>query len=222
MLPVLHVEKGDLITLIGGMLLVIVIAFVANPHYLSALSPAQPAPVPTLVETFVPAPTATPVISTTRSPVPTPAPVPTISPPYQIFYSNDPFSYPKFKMPANMGTYGAGDLPLRGREMVTFAYMNESRGGLSQKFRVPYPVWVINTTVIAERTPQYGNFQMVLCYANNGTVIDGEEILNRGSMIKVVETSGAEVYMIITSAYIDSYRIELETPRDYYDAYTKH
>jgi hypothetical protein len=75
---------------------------------------------------------------------------------------------------------------------------------------------VINTTVIANRTPQYGNFKMVLCYAENGTVIDGAEILNRGSMSRIIQTSGGEYYMIISTAYIDSYYISLETPEEYY------
>ncbi|MDD1689800.1 MAG: hypothetical protein LUQ66_03980 [Methanoregula sp.] len=215
--PVLHVEKGDLITVIVGVVLVLVMAVVANPQV--QLFPGPPVPVPTPAETPVPTPVETPVISSTPLPVSTPTPVPTIAPPYQIYYSSDPFSYPRFKMPDNMNTFGAGDLPMR-REMVTFAFMNGTRGGLSQKFRVPYPVWVLNTTVTADRNPQYGNFKMVLCYANNGTIIDGEEILNRGSMTRVVETSGAEVYMIITTAYVDNFRVELETPRDYYDAYT--
>ena len=118
-----------------------------------------------------------------------------------------------------MGTFGAGDLAPRGSDLVPFAFISEARGGLTQKFTIPYPIWVINTTVFANRTPQYGNFQMVLCYANNGTIIDGEEILNRGSMIRVIETSGTEMYMIITTAYIDSFRIDFETPRDYYDQY---
>ncbi len=210
---VLHVETGDLLTLIGGVVIVLVIALVANPHYLAGISTSTVTPAPTT------AVTSTPIIPVTSSLIETPTPEPTISPPYRIFYSSNPFSYPKFKMPDNMETFGAGDLALRGREMVPFAYISETRGGLTQKFHVPYPVWELNTTVIANRTPQYGNFQMVLCYANNGTVINGEEILNRGSMIRVVETSGSDMYMIITTAYIDSYQIDFETPRDYYDAY---
>jgi hypothetical protein len=38
-------------------------------------------------------------------------------------------------------------------------------------------------------------------------------------MIRVIEVSGAEMYMIITTDYIDSFTIDLETPRDYYDKY---
>lgn len=210
-------EKGDLVTLIGGVLLVLVIAFLAHPEYLQGIATPAPSTAVTPASTAV-----TPVVSVTwLTPAQTvvPRPQPTISPPYRIFYSNDPFSYPVFKMPENTRTFGAGDLTLRGREMVKFAYISEVRGGLTQKFTIPYPLWIINTTVIANRTPEYGSFRMVLCYAENGTVLDGEEILNRGSMNRIIETSGTEMYMIITTAYIDSFRIDLETPRDYYEQY---
>jgi len=210
------VEKGDLITLVGGVLLVLVIALVLHPEYLSSISPARvttPVPTPAVPETLVDPYSymGTPVVTTA-----TPLPVPTIAPPYRIFYSNDPFSYPRFKMPDNLAIFGAGDLPLRGKTMIPFAFVTESRGGLTQKFHVPYGLWVINTTVVANRTPQYGNFRMVLCYADNGTVVDGEEILNRGSMARIIETSGTDFYMIVTTAYIDAYYISLETPMEYY------
>jgi len=212
------VEKGDLFTLLGGLVLVLIIALVAHPEYLSSLSTAPVTPVPTqpVTTTGVNPYTymGTPAVTT----VPTPLPTPTIAVPYQISYSNDPFSYPKFKMPENLAIFGAGDLPLRGKTMIPFAFITESRGGLTQKFHVPYGIWVLNTTVIANRTPQYGNFRMVLCYAENGTVIDGAEILNRGSMSRIIQTSGGDYYMIISTAYIDSYYISLETPAEYYFA----
>jgi hypothetical protein len=221
-IPVLLVETGDILTLAGGLVIVIIIAFVANPHYLSGLTtPAPtPAPVPVLTESTVPLTPVTVVVTPPPTSV-TPTPQPTIAPPYRIYYAGNPFAFPRFKMPDNMETFGAGDLPLRNREMVTFAYVSDSRGGLTRNFSIPYPVWVINTTVMANRTPQYGNFRMALCYASNGSVIDGEEILNRGSLYRVVETSNTDMYMIITTAYIDSYTIDLETPRDYYDQYYK-
>ncbi|HEX3001409.1 MAG TPA: hypothetical protein VHN82_03415 [Methanoregula sp.] len=218
-------EKGDLITLIGGVILVFAIALVLNPHYLSGfplMGGKQPVtPVTTTVSTVrdTPGLTLTPVPPLTAAVTRTPTAEPTIAPPYRLFYNSSPFSYPRFKMPDNVDLFGAGDIPFRGREMVTFAFINESRGGLTQRFNVPYPVWTLNATVTAERTPQYGNFRMVLCYANNGTVIDGMEILNRGSMIRVIQTSGVDVYMIITTAYIDSDQIDLETPKDYYLQY---
>ena len=209
-------EKGDLLTLLGGLVLVLIIALVAHPEYLSSLSAAPVTPVPTQ-------PLTTPGVNpysyqetSSVTTVPTSLAIPTIAPPYQIYYSNDPFSYPKFKMPENLAIFGAGDLPFRGKTMIPFAFVTDTRGGLTQKFTVPYGVWVINTTVIANRTPQYGNFKMVLCYAENGTVIDGAEILNRGSMTRIIQTSGGDYYMIISTAYIDSYYISLETPEEYY------
>jgi hypothetical protein len=213
------VETGDILTLVGGLVIVIIIAFVANPHYQSALFSPVPTPTPVPVPA-APIPSVTVVVTSPPLSV-TPTPQPTVAPPYRIYYTSNPFAFPRFKMPENMDTYGAGDLALRNREMVTFAYLADSRGGLTRNFSVPYPIWVINTTVVANRTPQYGNFKMALCYASNGSVIDGEEILNRGSLYRVVETSNTDVYMIITTAYIDSYTISLETPRDYYDRYYK-
>jgi hypothetical protein len=214
------VETGDILTLVGGVVIVIIIAFVTHPSYLSGLTAPVPAPTPVPSPTVTAvAVTTTPMVTMIPSPNATPMPQPTVAPPYRIFYTSNPFLYPRFKMPDNMETFGAGDVPLRNREMVTFAYIANSRGGLTQKFLVPYPVWVINTTVIANRTPQYGNFKMALCFASNGTVINGEEILNRGNLYRVIETSNTDMYMIITTAYIDDYTVNLETPRDYYDQY---
>jgi hypothetical protein len=216
------VERSDILTLVGGLVIVIIIAVIANPHYLSGIASPAPTPAPSPLPTE---PTAAPVttmpVATPAVPVvsETPTPEPTPAPPYRIVYTSNPFAYPRFKMPDNMDTFGASDVAIRNREMVTFAYVADSRGGLTQKFRVPYPVWVINTTVTANRTPQYGDFKMALCYASNGTVINGEEILNRGNLYRVIETSGTDMYMIITTSYIDSYNISLETPRDYYDQY---
>jgi len=214
------VKSGDIVTIAGGLIIVVVIALIANPHYLSGpvTAPVTPVSAPiagTPVVTLVPKTHPTPVPATISVPA-TPRPD---DPPYRIFYSNKPFTYPKFKLPENMETFGASDIPMRDQELVPFAYVEDTRGGLTQLFSVPYPVWIINTTVIANRTPQYGNFRMVLCYANNGTVIEGEEILNRGSSYRIVQTSNTDVYMIITTAYIDLYHISLETPRNYYDTY---
>lgn len=213
-------ETGDILTLVGGLFLVLVIAFVMNPQYLSELSPPDlPEPALTPIPRQTPAPEPVPLQTVTTEAISVPATPRPDDPPYQIFYSDQPFSYPRFKLPENMVSYGASDIPLRTEESVPFAFVTESRGGLTQKFLVPYPLWVLNTTVIANRTPQYGNFKMVLCYANNGTIIEGEEILNRGSSHRIVQSSNVDLYMIITTAYIDRYYISLETPRSYYNAY---
>jgi hypothetical protein len=214
------VETGDLLTLAGGLVLVLVIALVINPQYLSGISaPAIPGPTPTLIPLPIATPTQIPSGMVTPGIEPTPVPVRPDNQPYQIFYTDHPFTYPLFKLPENMVTFGASDIPLRSEENVPFAFVTGTRGGLTQVFSVPYPVWVLNTTVIAERTPQYGNLQMVLCHANDGTIIEGEEILNRGTSYRIVEISNTDLYLIIKTAYIDSYYISLETPRSYYDAY---
>jgi hypothetical protein len=217
------VKSGDLLTVIGAIAIVIVIALVARPQYLSGILPINSPPVATPTPVYTAGPT---LVQATVTPAQTlgtgvPLPSPTVAPPYRIFYSDKPLSYPVFNLPENMNTFGASDIPLRSVESVTFAYVEGSRGGLTRTFTVPYPVWVINTTVISDINPQYGNFRMALCYAKNGTVIEGQEILNRGSSYHVVQVSNEPMYMIISTTYIDSYRINLETPRTYYDQYTK-
>jgi hypothetical protein len=212
------VEKGDILTLLSGLLIVLVIAVVANPQYLSSLKGAGEKATP--IPTPIPVPTVfTPTLVTPDTIKPTPAPVISDAPLYQIFYSDKPFTYPVFKLPENLEVYGGSDIVSRTQEMVPFAFVDENRGGLTQTFSVPYPVWIINTTVIANKTPQYGRFRMALCNAKDGSIIEGEEILNRGTSYRVVQVSDTDMYMIISTAYIDGYHISLEAPRDYYDQY---
>jgi hypothetical protein len=204
--------------MIAAMVIVCLIAVFANPQSLAGLPvPASVVavvtPVPSQGPAYIPINTPQPV-----TPTGTPTPVPTDAPPYRIFYTDKPLTYPVFNLPENMVTFGASDIPQR-EELVTFAFVEDIRGGLTRVFSIPYPVWIINTTVISDRNPQYGNFRMVLCYASNGTVIKGEEILNRGSTYRIVQTYNTPVYMIVSTSYIDSYRIDLQTPRKYYDAY---
>jgi hypothetical protein len=215
------VESGDILTIVGGLVLVLVIAVVINPHYLSGISAGPVStdpPVPPLPPAeVIPAVTATETVRPSQEP--TLQQPRADDPPYRIFYTSKPFDNPRFKLPENMETFGASDIPLRNEVLVPFAYVEDTRGGLTQTFRVPYPIWIINTSVVANRTPQYGNFRMVLCYASNGSIIDGDEILNRGSSYRIIQTSNTDLYMIITTAYIDRYHISLETPRSYYNTY---
>jgi hypothetical protein len=213
------VEKGDILTLAGGLLIVLVIAIIANPQYLASFKGiGEKGPSPVITPTPV-LPVSYPVPVTSSFASPTPASVPADTPPYQIFYSDKPFLYPVYKLPENMDVFGGSDIVSRKQAMIPFAFVEEKRGGLTQKFSVPYPLWVINTTVIANKTPQYGKLRMALCYAANGTIIEGEEIFNRGTSYRVVQTSNTDLYMIISAAYIDSFHISLETPRDYYNSY---
>jgi hypothetical protein len=60
---------------------------------------------------------------------------------------------------------------------------------------------------------------MALSYADTGGIISGEEIVYPGTSYRIVRTANTSMYMIIGVQNIDSYRILLETPREYYNAY---
>jgi hypothetical protein len=215
------VESGDILAVAGGLVIVLVIALIANPQYLAGFSSDRPAgispitPVPSPVQVRTP-----PTVTVTPSPAPVVislTPVPTQALPYRIFYTDKPFSYPDYKLPERMDTFGASDIRRSGEDLVTFAYMEDTRGGLTRIFSIPYPVWMMNVTVNASRTPQLGNFRMALCYAKNGTIIDGTEILNQGSAYKKIQTSNTDLYVIISTANIERYHIDFQTTRQYFD-----
>ncbi len=123
-------------------------------------------------------------------------------------------------MPDHMETFGASEILWRNQEWVPFAFIEDTRGGLTNVFSVPYPIWVINTTVISEKNPQYSNLRLALCYADTGGIIEGEEVLNPGTSYRIVQTSNTKMYFIIATGSIDRFRIYLETPRTYYDEFT--
>jgi len=214
------VDSGDILALISGITIVILVAVLANPQYVSwqqvsVENPSRPAV--TAPQTQVPVLTTT--VSVEPSPVVTPFLPKPDAPPYRILYTDKPFSYPLYKIPENMETFGASEIPWQTREWVPFAFVENTRGGLTRVFSVPYPVWLINTTVVAENHPQYGIFRMVLCYADTGGIIKGEEILRGGRSYRIVQSSNTDMYMIISVENIDSYYISLETPGNYYDTY---
>ena len=213
-------DSGDILALIAGIIIVIFVAVMANPGYLAGLRfPVQTA-VPTPgVNTQIPLPvTTSPEPSQRITVTPTPL-LESHALPYRIVYTDKPYSYPSYRIPENMETFGASEIPQKTLEWVPFAYIEDTRGGLTKVFSVPYPVWVINSTVIANNHPQYGIFRMALCYAESGGIIEGEEILNRGTSYRIVQTSNTDVYMIISAENVDSFYIRLETPRNYYEAY---
>ena len=97
-------EKGDILTLAVGLIIVLVIAVLANPQYLSTIKSIgeKPTPVPTPTPLPLPivtyqTPTPTPTIVK-----PTPIPVVTNAPLYRITFTDNPFRYPVFKLPENM------------------------------------------------------------------------------------------------------------------------
>ena len=220
--PVLIVEKGDILTVAGGLFIVLVIALIANPHYLSGLQASLPsgssAPVQT---TPVSMPVITPLPETTL--IPTTVVTPTLpltpAPPYRITYTDKPFSYPVIRLPDRLDTLGESDIRRSGQDIVTFAYIADSRGGLTRVFTIPYPVWTMDITVIDNTTPNIASFRMALCYAANGTVIDGVELIHPGTAYKKIQTSNTPLYLIISATDIEGFRIDLQTSREYYDQF---
>ena len=210
-------EKGDILFFAAGIITVIVIAILVNPQSISGILPQVPVATPLPEHTLIPLPVQT-IITPTSKEI-TPVPRSTEAAPYRIYYSEKPLSNPRLKLPENMEIYGASDILKRNMELVPFAFIEEKRGGLTQKFTVPYPLWVLNISVVANTSPQYGNFRMVICNASDGTIIEGVEILNQGNAYRIIQISNTELYIIISANAVDFYRITFETPRTYYDTY---
>jgi hypothetical protein len=214
------VEKGDILTVAGGLVIVLVIALIANPESLTGFT----APVPGITslpttEPLLPSTILEPVTITTtvQSPIPTPVSPTPPSHPVRILYTDKPFTYPVVKLPDRLDIFGESDVRRPGQDTVTFAYLEESRGGLSRVFIVPYPVWTMDIRVIDNVTPNVANFRMALCYAANGTVIDGVEIIHPGMTYKKIQTSNTPLYLIVSMTDIQGYRIDLQTSREYFE-----
>jgi hypothetical protein len=216
----LYVDSGDIFALVAGIAIVIFVAIMANPQYLSELQESAGMllnPEKTVLQTSVPV-TIAPNYPE-KIPVVTPSLQKPDALPYRISYTDKPFTFPVYRLPENMVTTGASEIPRQTQEWVPFAYIENNRGGLTEVFSVPYPIWLINTTVVAENQPQYADFRMALCYAETGGIIKGEEIVKPGTSYKIVRTANTSMYMIISVKNIDLYHLRLETPREYYDAY---
>jgi hypothetical protein len=214
------VEKGDILTVAGGLLIVLIIALIANPHYLSGLQAALPGGTPAPVQTpLQPPPVTTPLLTTLATPVPSATPSVSLTPvpPYRIYYTDNPFSYPVVRLPDRLDKFGESDIKRSDQDIVTFAYIADSRGGLTRVFSVPYPVWTMDIRVFDNATPNTGSFRMALCYAANGTVIDGVELIHPGTAFKKIQTSNIPLYLIVSTTNIEGYRIDMQTSKEYYE-----
>ncbi len=215
-------ETGDILTVAGGLLIVLVIALLANPHYLSGLQGSLPGGTPVPTQTPIPTTTSAapfPTPATTMATTATPAPPPTPALPTRIYYTDNPFSYPVVRLPDKLDMFGESDIRRSDRDIVTFAYLADTRGGLTRVFSVPYPVWTMDIRVIDNTTPNIASFRMALCYAANGTIIDGVELIHPGTAYKKIQTSNIPLYLIISTANIEGYRIDLQTSRQYYEQF---
>lgn len=215
-------ETGDFLTVAAGLFIVLVIALIANPHYFADLqgslpgnihSPASTTPLPTIPMTLPPTGTVLPTAAKTPS---TP---PTLELPIRITYTDNPFTYPVVRLPDRLDMFGESDVRRSGQDVVTFAYLEGSRGGLSRVFSIPYPVWAMDISVMDTTTPNVAGFRMALCYAANGSIIEGAELMHPGTAYKKVQTSDIPLYMIISTTDIEKYRIDLQTSREYFLQY---
>ena len=136
-------ETGDILTVAGGLFIVIIIALIANPQYLTGLQASLAGVTPTPTRTLLPLPAVTPLPATTAvlATAQTLTSSLTPAPPYRISYTDKPFSYPVIRLPDRVDTLGESDIRRSGQDIVTIAFVEDSRGGLTREFSVPYPVW---------------------------------------------------------------------------------
>ena len=209
-------ERGDIITLVAGIAFVIIIAM-----FVKVWAPGSPQVQNIPIQNV---PNMTPlipaIITTNPSPGVTTATIRTTEPalpnPIRIIYTRNPMALPVIHLPDSMETFGGSDIPWKNPDVVIFAYMNESQGGLSGKFNVPYELWGMNISVEAWTKPQYAQFEMVLCTAEDGNILEGIEIMNGGTAFRNVQVSGRDMYLIIHTQNVDRFRIDFITPRAYY------
>lgn len=161
-------------------------------------------------------------------------------PVFTIQLVENPFGYPRVYMPGTASyqsrTYQIIDgeryevFPLFGKaphltlrhegitsiEWIPVGILQQKRGGISTPFRIPQtPYWRISVDVAADRNPGQALFRYVLCDAENGAILDGGEVMGRGSLRSLVIPSEKEMYFIISATSVDAYTITLEVPREY-------
>jgi hypothetical protein len=144
-----------------------------------------------------------------------PSPTPRQITPYRITFTGQYSSYPVVYLPADMASYGTSDPDWHYNTSIRFAFLEESHGGLTTTFTVPYPVWRLNCTVAAWRSPEKAHFRMMLIDEETGTNLEGAELSFPGSIVKNVQFRLHPVYMIISAEYVDRLVISLETPAEY-------
>jgi hypothetical protein len=114
-----------------------------------------------------------------------------------------------------MSSFGASDPLWRFNSSARFAYLEESHGGITTIFTVPYPVWRLNCTVSAWRSPEKAHIRLLLVDAEKGTIVNGIEWRNPGSVVKNVQSRFRPLYLIVSTEYVDRFVVSLETPADY-------
>ncbi|MGC9434732.1 MAG: hypothetical protein ACP5C4_01395 [Methanomicrobiales archaeon] len=186
-------DRGDLLSLVVGLGIVLILA-VAYP---ALTAPESGDPEPTEVPPGVP---VTPPVTT--------APATGV---FRIDYVDDFFSYPCYRLPDNLSTYGGSESPAWKGGTRTIARLDEERGGVSEIFIVHCPVWRLNCTVTAEIEPGKAQFRMMLVDARTGAIMDAGELLGAGHLYKNIQVQGAETYLVVGTRNVDRFSIAVET-----------
>ena len=109
----MYVNSGDSIALIAGILIVFFVAILANPGYLAFLpSFRTAAPVPEAPQ--VPPPAVNIPVVPGMTPVAQAISVESHDLPFRIVYTDKPYTYPSYRIPDHMETFGASEVS-RGR-----------------------------------------------------------------------------------------------------------
>ncbi len=224
-------NKSDLMILVTGLTVVLIISIVVN----------QPAfSLPGIVQKNAESEGINPVEESLFLQVFEREDSPFSHPFFTIQLVEKPFGYPRFHMPGS-DTFQGGKFrivdtesntisPLFGSapyttaqieaittiEWIPVGVLEQRRGGISTTFSIPdTPYWRIRTEVTADRFPGQAQFRYVLCDAETGSILDGGEVIGRGSMRSILTSSEKEMYFIISATSIDTYRIFLEVPREH-------
>ena len=207
-------ERGDIAAVALGLLLVVLLTlFLAPQLHASRQTPAPVTPAPGT--TTLPA--ATPRIAEEPTPellqpvtstLPTPPPVTT----RRISYTRDFNLFPVRFIPNDMDMYGFSDVSWPYNSSVTFAYVEENHGGITEPFTVPYPVWRMTSTLYSTKTPEKATFRMILVDKDSGQVMEGAEIHFPGTVTKRVVSKERPLYMVIQADNVDRFVITLDAP----------
>lgn len=196
--------SGDLLSVAAGVGIVILLACITHPGWFSLpAAPEENTPV-------LPVMTPTPTLQVPQTPAPS------VEVQRLAYVKNPALQYQIHLIPENSpGHLGASDPSWQESNISTFAYLEESRGGATDTFTVPYPLWRINCTLAGGSRPEAAGISVLLVDAKDNEIVDGAEVKGQGTVIKNIEVSGKPFYLIIKTQNSDPFRITLETKTRY-------
>ncbi|QYZ80237.1 hypothetical protein E2N92_12755 [Methanofollis formosanus] len=152
----------------------------------------------------------------THPPDPTPSPTPVSLPaPSKLGYVEKPvLKYKTYLLPDNISLFGASDPSWKTKECVVFASLEEEHGGVTGTFTVPYPIWRMNCTVIPDNNPGSTLFRAILVDASTNTIIEGMELCGPGHVVKNIEVSNGEYYLIVECRHAH-FTMNMETKKEF-------